>query len=62
MSLLYVDSLPICPQTMTPAFNISSGLEPKYSGVKQTKSATLPTSIEPTAWPIPCARALVSIN
>ena len=48
---------PICDQAMTPPLITISGLTPKNAGFHSTRSASLPTSIEPTRWPKPWAMA-----
>jgi hypothetical protein len=40
-----------------PPLRISDGLTPKKAGFQSTRSASLPTSIEPTRWLMPCVIA-----
>ena len=40
-----------------PPFRISAGLTPKNAGFQTTRSASLPTSIEPTMCAMPCVIA-----
>src|SRR5216684_2010777 len=48
---------PIAAQAIIPPFNTSSGLTPKNAGRHNTRSASLPTSIEPTTSEMPWAMA-----
>ena len=48
---------PTAAQTMKPPFRMSSGLTPKNLGSHNTRSASLPTSIEPTWSAMPWVRA-----
>ena len=46
---------PSAPPAMKPPLMTSSGLTPKNAGFHSTRSASLPTSIEPTCSAMPCA-------
>ena len=48
---------PIWAQAMNPPLSTSSGLAPNSPGRHRTRSASLPTSTEPTRWAMPCAMA-----
>ena len=48
---------PMGAAAMLPALRTRSGLTPKNAGDHTTRSASLPGSIEPTCWEIPCAIA-----
>lgn len=47
---------------MTPDFSIISGLDPKFSGLHNTRSASAPTATCPTMWLIPWVIALDSLH
>ena len=40
-----------------PPFRMVAGLTPKKAGLQSTRSASLPTSTEPTSWPMPWVMA-----
>ena len=42
---------------MVPPLITMSGFTPKKAGFHRTRSASLPTSTEPTMWLMPCAMA-----
>jgi len=44
-------------QAMKPPLRMSSGFTPNSAGLKMTRSASFPTSIEPTMWEMPWAMA-----
>jgi hypothetical protein len=44
-------------QAMSPPFKTISGLTPKKAGFHSTRSASLPTSTDPTSWARPWAMA-----
>ena len=48
---------PIAAKAIMPPLTISDGLTPKNAGFHSTRSASLPGSIEPTSWAMPCAIA-----
>ena len=48
---------PIAAAAMMPPLITSDGLTPKKAGFQTTRSASLPTSIEPTSWLMPCVIA-----
>src|SRR6266700_8074374 len=48
---------PICAHAIIPPLMTISGLAPKKAGFHSTRSASLPTSTEPTRWDMPWARA-----
>ena len=48
---------PICDQAMKPPFTTSSGRIPKKAGRHSTRSASFPTSTEPTSCDSPWAMA-----
>ncbi len=54
-----IDALasPICAHAMKPPLTTSSGLTPKNSGRHSTRSASLPTSTDPTSCETPWAMA-----
>src|SRR5215210_5442778 len=54
-----IDALgsPMAADMGKPPFRTISGFTPKKAGFHNTRSANLPTSIEPTSCPIPCAMA-----
>ena len=54
-----IDALasPICAHAMKPPLITSSGLTPKKAGLHSTRSASLPTSTDPTSCAMPCAMA-----
>ena len=48
---------PIGAQAIAPPLITRSGFTPKNAGDHSTRSASLPTSIEPTSSAMPCAMA-----
>ena len=48
---------PIAAATIAPPLTMIAGFTPKKAGFQSTRSASLPTSIEPTSWAMPCASA-----
>jgi hypothetical protein len=48
---------PIAAAAIVPAFRTRSGLTPKKAGFHRNRSASLPTSTEPTCSATPCAMA-----
>jgi hypothetical protein len=48
---------PIGAAAIMPPLMISDGLTPKKAGFHRHRSASLPTSTEPTSWAMPWARA-----
>ena len=50
-----IDALasPICAHAMNPPFNTISGLAPKNAGFHRIRSASFPTSTDPTSPAIP---------
>ncbi len=54
-----IDALPspIIAPAMKPPLMTSSGLTPKNAGFQSTRSAILPTAIEPTCAAMPCVIA-----
>ncbi|MNT45043.1 hypothetical protein D3C72_1815990 [compost metagenome] len=48
---------PIAAAAIIPPFRIRLGFTPKKAGFHSTRSAHLPTSIEPTSCAMPCVSA-----
>src|SRR5262249_45735171 len=48
---------PMAALAMLPPLRMRLGLTPKNAGRHSTRSASLPTSTEPTTWAMPCVRA-----
>ena len=48
---------PTTPHATTPPLSTPSTRTPNPSPLHHTRSATLPTSIDPTRWPTPCVSA-----
>ncbi len=48
---------PMFAQAMKPPLRMVSGFTPKKAGFQMTRSASLPTSMLPTSWAMPCVMA-----
>ena len=48
---------PICDHAMKPPLITSSGFTPKNAGCQRTRSASFPTSTDPTSFAMPCVIA-----